>query len=335
MNMEQEYHFVRNTCKLLGVTLVVYLFMKYLLPATLPFLIAVYLAGALYPWKVKLQKKGEKRRLFQEKKWTSFVMSTALIAVIGTGIWFFVRALGQQMMLLWQNRGELLSWEGVSADSVLGKIMDRLKETLSVDHMVEGMMESFSASFHSVTDTVGGMVSIVVVFVATYLILKDYEMLRETVKKSAFGEVLLALGKDLAGAGGGYLKAQGIIMLAITAICVFALWLTGNPYALLVGIVIGFCDALPFVGTALIFVPWAMFEFLQGSYGPGIFYLALTVITALTRQFLEPKLIGQSVGANPLAVLLSIYLGMQVFGLWGVILGPASAFLIWEIYRFI
>lgn len=59
------------------------------------------------------------------------------------------------------------------------------------------------------------------------------------------------------------------------------------------------------------------------------------VITALVRQFLEPKLIGQSVGANPLAVLLSIYVGMQVFGLWGVILGPASVFLIWEIYRFI
>ena len=61
----------------------------------------------------------------------------------------------------------------------------------------------------SVTDTVGGMVSVVVVFVATYLILKDYETLREMVHRSAFGEVVLALGKDLAGAGGAYLKAQG------------------------------------------------------------------------------------------------------------------------------
>ena len=313
----------------------VYLFMEYLLPTTLPFLAAVYLAGALYPWKVKLQKKGEKRRLFQEKKWTSFVMSALLLLAIGAGLWFFARILGQQLTLLWQNREELLSWEGVSADSALGKVMERLREMLSVDHMVEGVMAGFADSLSSVTDTVGGMVSIVVVFVATYLILKDYETLREAVRKSAFGEVLLALGKDLAGAGGAYLKAQGTIMLVITAICVAALWLTGNPYALLVGIVIGICDALPFIGTSLIFVPWALFEFLQGAYGMGIFYLAIAVITALVRQFMEPKLIGQSVGANPLAVLLSIYLGMQVFGLWGVILGPASAFLIWEIYRFI
>ena len=83
------------------------------------------------------------------------------------------------------------------------------------------------------------------------------------------------------------------------------------------------------------FVPWALFEFFQGAYLSGIIYLAVTVITTLARQFLEPKLIGKSVGANPLMVLVSIYLGMQVYGLWGVILGPASAFLIWEIYRFI
>lgn len=333
--MEQEYHFVRNTCKLLGVTLVVYLFMRYLLPATLPFLLAVYLAGALYPWKVRLQKKGEKRRVFQEKRRTSFVMSAVLFLAVGGGIWFFVKMLGSQMVRLWENRTTLLSWNGVSPDSVLGRIMTRLQEMLSADHMAEEMLSKLSGSLNSVTDTVGGMVSVVVVFVATYLILKDYETLRDKVRQSAFGEVLLALGKDLAGAGGSYLRAQGIIMLVITSICVIALWITGNDYALLAGIAIGFCDALPFLGTALIFVPWAMFEFLQGAYWTGIFYLAVTVVTALVRQFMEPKLIGESVGANPLAVLLSIYLGMQVYGVWGVILGPASAFLIWEIYQFI
>ena len=100
MGMEQEYHFVRNTCKLLGVTLVVYLFMRYLLPATLPFWIAVYLAGALYPWKVRLQKKGEKRKLFQEKRGTSFLMTASVTAAIGVGLYFFARALGEQTKFL-------------------------------------------------------------------------------------------------------------------------------------------------------------------------------------------------------------------------------------------
>ena len=335
IDMEQEYHFVRNTCKLLGVTLVVYLFMRYLLPATLPFWIAVYLAGALYPWKVRLQKKGEKRKLFQEKRGTSFLMTASVTAVIGVGLYFFARALGEQIALLWNNRDNLLAWEGIAPDSLLGQIGGRLREILSLDHMAEGVVESLADSMSSVTDTVGGMVSVVVVFVATYLILKDYETLREMVHRSAFGEVVLALGKDLAGAGGAYLKAQGKILLVITIICVAALYLTGNPYALLLGILIGLCDALPFLGTALVFVPWALFEFFQGAYLSGIIYLAVTVITTLARQFLEPKLIGKSVGANPLMVLVSIYLGMQVYGLWGVILGPASAFLIWEIYRFI
>ena len=123
--MEQEYHFVRNTCKLLGVTLVVYLFMRYLLPATLPFWIAVYLAGALYPWKVRLQKKGEKRKLFQEKRGTSFLMTASVTAVIGVGLYFFARALGEQIALLWNNRDNLLAWEGIAPDSLLGQIGGR------------------------------------------------------------------------------------------------------------------------------------------------------------------------------------------------------------------
>ena len=44
--MEQNYHFIRNTIKLLGITLLVYAFMKWLLPMVLPFFVAFYLAGA-------------------------------------------------------------------------------------------------------------------------------------------------------------------------------------------------------------------------------------------------------------------------------------------------
>jgi predicted PurR-regulated permease PerM len=74
--------------------------------------------------------------------------------------------------------------------------------------------------------------------------------------------------------------------------------------------------------------------FLQQNIGLGIYYLLLAAGTSLLRQFLEPKLIGKQVGANPLLVLASIYLGLQIYGIWGVLLGPATAFLVWEIYRF-
>lgn len=315
--------------------MVVYLFMKWILPAMLPFFAAIYLAGWIYPWKQKLQMRGKDQSDTGKRRGISFLMSAGTVFAAGVAIYFLVKVFLQQLMRLWQNRSQLLSWEGVSRDSVLGKVMARLQEAMSADQMAEGIISSVMDSLQSVTDTLGGMVSIVVVFVATYLILKDYDMLRDKVRQSAFGEVLIALGKDLGAAGGGYLKAQGKIMLAVTGICVVVLFGMGNPYALVLGILIGICDALPFVGTALIFVPWALFKFLQGEYLAGMVYLAVAAATALVRQFLEPKLIGKSVGANPLAVLVSIYLGIQVYGGWGVVLGPASAFLIWEIYRFL
>ncbi len=66
IDMEQEYHFVRNTCKLLGVTLVVYLFMRYLLPATPPFWIAVYLAGRCTPGKSACRKREKSGNFFRK-----------------------------------------------------------------------------------------------------------------------------------------------------------------------------------------------------------------------------------------------------------------------------
>ena len=51
------------------------------------------------------------------------------------------------------------------------------------------------------------------------------------------------------------------------------------------------------------------------------------------RQFLEPRLIGKKIGASPLVVLLSFYLGVFVYGWKGVLFGPLSALLIYGIFR--
>ena len=134
-------------------------------------------------------------------------------------------------------------------------------------------------------------------------------------------------------AGGAYLKAQLILMFAITAVCVAGLYLSGNEYALLAGCGIGICDAMPFLGTGTIFIPWALIEMLQGEYMLAAIYTVIYTICTLMREFLEPKLIGNKLGMHPLSVIVSIYVGLGIYGLWGFALGPFSYILIREIYR--
>ena len=64
----------------------------------------------------------------------------------------------------------------------------------------------------------------------------------------------------------------------------------------------------------------------------ALWFVALYIITSFTRQSLEPKLIGEKIGVPPLAVLISVYVGVKVYSRGGFLLGPVCAFSIWQLY---
>ena len=101
---------------------------------------------------------------------------------------------------------------------------------------------------------------------------------------------------------------------------------------MIAGVAIGICDALPFLGTGICFLPWALWRILNGRYVSALWFVALYIITSFTRQSLEPKLIGEKIGVPPLVVLISVYVGVKVYSRGGFLLGPVSAFLIWQLY---
>lgn len=165
------------------------------------------------------------------------------------------------------------------------------------------------------------------------LILTDYPVIANAVRKSEAGKLAIQIKQNAKAAGGTYLKAQFIILLIISLICIAGLFITGNSYALLAGMGIGLCDALPFIGTGTIFVPWMIIDIINGKYVLAAVYGILYVVCSFVRQFLEPRLIGARLGYPPIAVLMSIYIGVHVYGASGVLLGPVSAFLICELYQ--
>jgi predicted PurR-regulated permease PerM len=169
--------------------------------------------------------------------------------------------------------------------------------------------------------------------VATVLVMTDFENLKERFQRTGVGLMIEKIGKDTLHVTGKYLKAQLIILSIVCCICVAGLFFAGNRYALLAGLGIGICDALPFLGTGTIFIPWLILCLFEGKYLFAVLYGAIYVISTLAREFLEPKLVGKGAGAHPLAVIFSIYVGIYAYGTVGVILGPLSALLICEIYK--
>ena len=105
MDMEQRYHFIKNGTKLLGITLVVFVFMKWILPMVLPFFIAYYIASIVRGTKEKEKKHPMLRILLT-------IGTIGLLLMIG---WY----LCQEFMELWYRREELIYWEGEQESGIV------------------------------------------------------------------------------------------------------------------------------------------------------------------------------------------------------------------------
>ena len=90
----------------------------------------------------------------------------------------------------------------------------------------------------------------------------------------------------------------------------------------MLGITIGVVDAFPVFGSGTILIPWAVVQLVQRNFYEGAVLITLYVITLLLREILEPRLMGKEMGLKPLYVLMSVYVGIKLFGLGGIILGP-------------
>lgn len=119
---------------------------------------------------------------------------------------------------------------------------------------------------------------------------------------------------------GGYFKAQFKIMGVVFLILLVGLAVLGVRYYVLVAFLISFLDFLPFFGTGTAMIPWGLYKFLMGDYKMAIILIALYATTQIVRQLLQPKLVGDSVGMNPLVTLLFIYIGYRIGSVFGMIL---------------
>jgi len=172
------------------------------------------------------------------------------------------------------------------------------------------------------------VITIIFSIIAAFFFTKDKQKINSALRNNLPAGIVRSLRnfkRELFSAAGGYIKAQFILMSLVVAISFLGLTIIGNPYAIFIGLAIGVLDLLPVLGAGAVLVPWAIVSFITGNVQLGISLLVLYVVCLLTRQSLEPKIVGEQIGVHPLLTLMSIFFGLNVFGPIGIILGPFIA----------
>ena len=124
------------------------------------------------------------------------------------------------------------------------------------------------------------------------------------------------------------LKAYFILMLITFAELLVGFLILKVEQPVVKAIVISFADFLPFIGVSFVLVPWVVFALLQKDFYTAIGLSVLLLIITIIRNFLEPKIIGRQIGLNPIVSLICFYVGMKLFGFWGIIILPLVVILL-------
>jgi len=165
----------------------------------------------------------------------------------------------------------------------------------------------------------------VVTVLATYFVSRDRdEIIRFWLRTvpPPWGERTVSAGREVLNAFLGYLRAQLFLISLTTLISIVGLRVIGAKYALTVGLLVGFFDLIPVLGPATVYLPWAAWAFISGSFGFGLKILILYAVVWAVRQMLEARVVAANLGLHPLAVLVAMYAGLKSVGVAGLVLGP-------------
>lgn len=180
-----------------------------------------------------------------------------------------------------------------------------------------------------------------------FFLSKDYELWRARFRRllpRGVNRRLDEIFADLRGALFGFIKAQLTLISLTAAIVIVGLLILDVEYAITVGLLTGLVDLLPYLGTGTVFVPWIVYSFFKGEYSLVIGLAILYGIVVIFRQIVEPKVVAENVGLDPLLTLVALFAGLQLFGFLGLIIGPVSLVVInalmkagvfQDIYRYI
>ncbi|MDB5071140.1 MAG: yhhT 1 [Candidatus Eremiobacteraeota bacterium] len=171
--------------------------------------------------------------------------------------------------------------------------------------------------------------AIVVPVLAAYMLL-DAENIKAgflgliPAKNRLKAEAIIA---DLDNVVGGFIRGQLIDGSILGAMLTVMLWATGVPYALLIGVVSGALNFIPYAGALIAFIPAVILAFTTYGLGKAVLVAVLIfVIHQIDGNFVAPRVLKENVGLSPFWIIIAILGGSELFGLVGTFLAvPVAA----------
>lgn len=338
MELQAKKRFLINFIYFSVIALVTVLISRFLLFKMFPFILSIIVAALSQKPAIFLSKKtGIKKPL------CAVILSATIYLSVCVGVGFLIYRLIlssskiidflPQIFSTFSNiitrteeliSGYLPQEINFSLSDIIQNISQKLTEFLT--EVIKNILTAAPSIF----------ISGVVALVASCYISKDFDGLKKFIK-SLCGDInynrFLRIKSILTEGVLKIIKGY-VILMAITFV---ELWIgfiilkIKNAYfwALLIALI----DFLPILGTGIVMLPWAVYCVFSGNTALAVGIAAVYIVIVILRNFLEPKIVSQQMGINPLFILFSMYLGLKLFGGAGLIVFPIILMVTVQYYK--
>ncbi|MBP2026813.1 sporulation integral membrane protein YtvI [Acetoanaerobium pronyense] len=180
------------------------------------------------------------------------------------------------------------------------------------------------------------LLNIIITILAAYFFIVDRDRLNSFINDITPNYILhryYFISKNLKVVLGGYFKAQFQLMIIVVFIVLIGFLVLRVNYIFILTILIAVLDFLPLFGSGIILIPWALFKALTSDYFTAFGLLIIYTTVQVTRQVIQPKLIGDSIGLDPLVTLVLMYTGFKFRGFLGMLIAIPLGLILFNLYR--
>ena len=321
------------------VSLLILLLCIFLVPRFLvffmPFVIGWIISCIANPLVVFLERKLKIRR----KAGTVVVIVCVIAAVIGigygVGIILFRQISGfiGEVPEMWQNVQQDFDKLGRVINQFLGTKAPKLTDAMNnlgntIGEMIANLPKSLDFStFEGMGSMVGSIasmiISVIMCIMSAYFFIADREWVSSFMNRylpKSVSHKYDVFVSSIKQAVGGYFKAQFRIEVWMYVLLLAGFTVMQVRYGLLIALLVAFLDFLPFFGTGIVLIPWALVTLIGGNYLRAVGFLIIWGAGQLFRQLIQPKIIGDSIGMEPIPTLFLLFVGYRVAGVGGMLI---------------
>lgn len=169
----------------------------------------------------------------------------------------------------------------------------------------------------------GGLASLIIVFVVTFYLVVSEHSLRKLFKAVApepYQPYLIDLFSRIEKGVGAWVRGMLFLALVVTIAVYITLSILGVKYALVLALMAGIAEFLPYIGPIMAAIPALLIALTQSPLLALLTLVAYVVIQQLENHILVPKVMQKATGLHPVVSIFALLIGVKIAGLVGALL---------------